>query len=110
MRRLLPLVTSVLVGLLVLAGCGTGPDRTGAAAVVGTTVIPISEIQDNLRTAVPDLRVAVDQQAAAAQPAHLAQPLGDVGPGGGHVVVVAAGQPSTPLSFANGSALIRIGR
>ncbi|MFC5140777.1 hypothetical protein ACFPK1_21250 [Actinomycetospora rhizophila] len=64
MRRLLPLVTSVLVGLLVLAGCGTGPDRTGAAAVVGTTVIPISEIQDNLRTAVPDLRVAVDQQAA----------------------------------------------
>jgi hypothetical protein len=63
-RRLLPLVTSVLVGLLVLAGCGTGPDRTGAAAVVGNTVIPIDEIQDNLRTAVPDLRIAVDQQAA----------------------------------------------
>ncbi|MEJ2887789.1 hypothetical protein [Actinomycetospora aeridis] len=64
MRRLLPLVTSVLVGLLVLAGCGTGPDRAGAAAIVGTTVIPITEIQDNLRTAVPDLRVAVDQQGA----------------------------------------------
>lgn len=64
MRRLLPLVTSVLVGLLVLAGCGTGPDRVGAAAVVGNTVIPIDEIQSNLRTAVPDLRIAVDQQAA----------------------------------------------
>lgn len=64
MRRLSSLVAAVVVALLVLAGCGTGPDRAGAAAIVGTTVIPISEIQDNLRTAVPDLRIAVDQQAA----------------------------------------------
>ncbi|MDD7937673.1 hypothetical protein PHK61_04465 [Actinomycetospora lutea] len=64
MRRLSALVASIVVALLVLAGCGTGPDRAGAAAIVGTTVIPISEIQDNLRTAVPDLRIAVDQQAA----------------------------------------------
>ncbi|GAA4863763.1 hypothetical protein [Actinomycetospora straminea] len=65
MRRLSSLVASVVVGLVVLAGCGTGPDRTQAAAIVGDTVIPISEIQSGLRTAAPDLRVAVDQQGAA---------------------------------------------
>ncbi|MDD7966897.1 hypothetical protein [Actinomycetospora lemnae] len=65
MPRLSSLVASVVVALVVLAGCGTGPDRTGAAAIVGDTVIPISEIQSGLRTAAPDLRVAVDQQGAA---------------------------------------------
>jgi len=63
-RRLLPLVTSVLVGLVVLAGCGTGPSRTDAAAIVGDQVITIDDIQGRLRTAAPDLRIAVDQQGA----------------------------------------------
>ncbi|WP_433029381.1 hypothetical protein [Actinomycetospora sp. CA-053990] len=63
-RRLLPIVTSVLLGLVVLAGCGTGPSRVDAAAVVGDQVITIDDIQGRLRTAVPDLRVAVDQQGA----------------------------------------------
>lgn len=65
MGRLLPLVASVVVGLVVLAGCGTGPSRVGAAAIVGDHVITVDEIQAGLRTAVPDLRVAVDQQGAA---------------------------------------------
>ena len=64
MRRLLPIVTSVLLGLVVLAGCGTGPSRVDAAAVVGDQVITIDDIQGRLRTAVPDLRIAVDQQGA----------------------------------------------
>jgi hypothetical protein len=67
-RRLLPLVASVVVGLLglgVLAGCGTGPTRAGAAAIVGDQVVTVDEIQAGLRTAAPDLRVAVDQQGAA---------------------------------------------
>ncbi|PVZ04256.1 hypothetical protein [Actinomycetospora cinnamomea] len=65
MRRLPLLLASTLVALLVLAGCGSGPDRTGAAAIVGDQVITVDEIQAGLRTAVPDLRVAVDQQGAA---------------------------------------------
>lgn len=65
MRRLLPLVAAVVVGLVVLAGCGTGPSRAGAAAVVGDQVITVDEIQAGLRTAAPDLRVAVDQQGGA---------------------------------------------
>ncbi|MHC1563394.1 hypothetical protein ACR9E3_30940 [Actinomycetospora sp. C-140] len=68
MRRLLPLVASVVVGLLglgALAGCGTGPSQVGAAAIVGDQVITVDQIQSGLRTAVPDLRVAVDQQGAA---------------------------------------------
>jgi hypothetical protein len=63
-RRLFPLV-AVVVGLVVLAGCGTGPSRAGAAAVVGDQVVTVDEIQAGLRTAAPDLRVAVDQQGAA---------------------------------------------
>jgi hypothetical protein len=63
-RRLLSLV-AVVVGLVVLAGCGTGPSRAGAAAIVGDQVITVEEIQAGLRTAAPDLRVAVDQQGAA---------------------------------------------
>ena len=38
MRRLSALVASVVVALLVLAGCGTGPDRAGAAAIAATGV------------------------------------------------------------------------
>jgi hypothetical protein len=63
--RRLPAVLVSVVALLVLAGCGSGPDRVGAAAIVGDQVITIDEIQAGLRTAVPDLRVAVDQQNAS---------------------------------------------
>jgi hypothetical protein len=63
--RRLPAVLVSVVALLVLAGCGSGPDRLGAAAIVGDQVITVDEIQAQLRTAVPDLRVAVDQQSAS---------------------------------------------
>ena len=65
MRRLPPVLASIVVALLLLAGCGSGPSRTGAAAIVGQQVITIDDIQGRLRTAVPDLRLAVDQQGAA---------------------------------------------
>lgn len=63
MRRLLPLVVTTLVAL-VLTGCGSAPSRTGAAAIVGDHVVTIDEIQHQLRTSAPDLRNAVDAQAA----------------------------------------------
>jgi hypothetical protein len=64
-RRLLPIVASIAVGALVLTGCGSGPSRVGAAAIVGDHVITVDDIQARLRTAAPDLREAVDQQGAA---------------------------------------------
>ena len=65
MRRLLPIVASIAVGALVLTGCGSGPSRIGAAAIVGDQVITVDDIQARLRTAAPDLREAVDRQGAA---------------------------------------------
>jgi hypothetical protein len=63
-RRLLPIVASIAVGALVLTGCGSGPSRIGAAAIVGDQVITVDDIQARLRTAAPDLREAVDRQGA----------------------------------------------
>lgn len=65
MRRPLPFVASIALIGLVLAGCGSGPSRVGAAAIVGDTVITTDDIQARLRTAAPDLRAAVDEQGAA---------------------------------------------
>lgn len=63
-RRLLPLVASVALALLALAGCGSAPSQVDAAAVVGQRVIPIELLQERLRTAAPDLQAAYAQQAA----------------------------------------------
>lgn len=64
MRRMLPLVASIITAVLVLTGCGTGPSQTDAAAVVGERVVPLELIQERLRTSGPDLQAAVDSQAA----------------------------------------------
>ncbi len=65
MRRLLPLVAAIAVAAVVLTGCGSGPNRAGAAAIVGDQVITIDDIQARLRTAAPDLAEVVDRQGAA---------------------------------------------
>lgn len=68
MRRLPSLVASIALAgavALLLTGCGSTPSRAGAAAIVGSTVISIDDIQARLRTAAPDLRQAVDRQGAA---------------------------------------------
>lgn len=61
--RLLPLVASLVVAVVALAGCGSGPSRLGAAAIVGDTVIPIETIQQRLQTAGPILQTVVDARA-----------------------------------------------
>lgn len=57
-------VLTAVLAVLVLAGCGAGPARTDAAAVVGDRVVPIARIQDQLRVVAPQLRRALDEQAA----------------------------------------------
>lgn len=69
MRRLLPLATALCAVALVATGCASGPSgppaaRGEVAATVGDAVVPVSLIQQRVRTSVPDLRVALEQQAA----------------------------------------------
>lgn len=60
--RILVSLVSVLV-LGVLAGCGSGPSRNGAAAIVGDQVVSVEQIQQQLRVVAPQLRSALDEQA-----------------------------------------------
>jgi hypothetical protein len=62
-RRAVVALTTILVAV-VLAGCGSGPGRGDAAAIVGTQVVPIEQIQEQLRVVAPQLRSALDEQAA----------------------------------------------
>ena len=45
----------VTVGLLVVTGCGSGPNQLGAAAIVGQTVIPVERVQSQLDAALARL-------------------------------------------------------
>ena len=74
MRRPLPLATA-FSGLacvaLVVTGCASGPSgapaaRGDVAATVGDVTVPVSLVQDRVRTSVPDLRAAIEAQAAQA--------------------------------------------
>ncbi len=59
----------VTVGLLVVTGCGSGPNQLGAAAIVGQTVIPVEQVQSQLDTAMA--RLDPQQRAQLVQGRHL---------------------------------------
>lgn len=59
----------VTVGLLVVTGCGSGPNQLGAAAIVGQTVIPVEQVQSQLDTALA--RLDREQRAQLVQGRHL---------------------------------------
>lgn len=58
------------VGLLVVTGCGSGPNQLGAAAIVGQTVIPLQRVESQRDTALARLDRA--QRAQLVQGRHLA--------------------------------------
>ena len=59
----------VTVGLLVITGCGSGPNQLGAAAIVGQTVIPVERVQSQLDAALA--RLDREQRAQLVQSRHL---------------------------------------
>jgi len=69
-RRLWPLATTLTAAALVVTGCAAGPSAppsaTGdVAATVGDRTVPVSLIQERVRTSAPDLRAAIEQQNAS---------------------------------------------
>ncbi|GAA4612483.1 SurA N-terminal domain-containing protein [Saccharopolyspora hordei] len=58
---------SIVAAGLLLAGCGSGPSHAGAAAIVGDTRIPVTEVQSwftELLDRQPDIRTRLEQQGA----------------------------------------------
>lgn len=49
-RRPAGLLVALLAASLLLAGCGSGPNQTGAAAIVGSTAISLDDVQHELDT------------------------------------------------------------
>ncbi|TDD47688.1 SurA N-terminal domain-containing protein [Saccharopolyspora elongata] len=59
------LLASIAAAGLLLAGCGSGPSQVGAAAIVGETRIPVSEVQSwfgEVLAKEPDLKPQLQQQ------------------------------------------------
>ncbi|SDX55699.1 SurA N-terminal domain-containing protein [Saccharopolyspora shandongensis] len=59
------LLASIAAAGLLLAGCGSGPSQVGAAAIVGETRIPVSDVQSwfgEVLAKEPDLKPQLQQQ------------------------------------------------
>ncbi|MCI2420690.1 SurA N-terminal domain-containing protein [Saccharopolyspora sp. K220] len=59
------LLASIAAAGLLLAGCGSGPSQVGAAAIVGDTRIPVTEVQSwftEVLAKEPDLKPQLQQQ------------------------------------------------
>ncbi|MBB5153591.1 hypothetical protein BJ970_001125 [Saccharopolyspora phatthalungensis] len=59
------LLASIAAAGLLLAGCGSGPNQVGAAAIVGDTRIPVTEVQtwfDEALAKEPDLKPQLREQ------------------------------------------------
>ncbi|MDA3626703.1 SurA N-terminal domain-containing protein [Saccharopolyspora sp. WRP15-2] len=61
------LLASIAAAGFLLAGCGSGPSQVGAAAIVGDTRIPVSDVQswfDELLERQPDIKPQLKQQGS----------------------------------------------
>ncbi|MEU5852433.1 SurA N-terminal domain-containing protein [Saccharopolyspora shandongensis] len=61
------LLASIAAAGLLLAGCGSGPSQVGAAAIVGETRIPVSDVQSwfgEVLAKEPDLKPQLQQQGS----------------------------------------------